>query len=361
MNLNSREHGLVKKLSEALSSSLVLPEAMKQAEGLLSQLLPADHTALCVSKPGRPSDYDWMVTGSPAVLLDRYSEVRTMDFVRDSVMRHRNKVLRDTEMLPRKKLVRSPLYLRCRELGLPLEHVMSVLLDVSPDWHAGFTLYRERRRPFSERERALLQGLTTLLTHTIRNCQLYASADAGNQLLETLCQRRGAERLVLLPPSSEQLRTEGVTALLDKWFTPAELGTSGLPREWVERLRWLVRQDEDVRLGWDTWVRPGEEQNLKVTFIPLPEQRGERPWALVLQEFSAAIPLPAELRKHLTHREAQLVAGVLSNWNNAYIAEQLGLQPNTVKAHLRNVFPKLKVHDRLHLMYQAAWLKKPFH
>jgi len=54
------------------------------------------------------------------------------------------------------------------------------------------------------------------------------------------------------------------------------------------------------------------------------------------------------------------VSAALSNWNNAYIAERFGLSLHTVKTHLRNAFSKLKVHDRVDLMYQATWLRKPF-
>lgn len=360
IELTAHEQRLTLELMEALSSSLELSEVLRLAQGVMSQLLSADYIALCVSKPGRPAEYDWTVTGGPAALLARYHEVAEEDFVRDAVLRHPNQVLRDSEMLQRTRLERSQVYLRCRELGLPLEHVMAVLLDVRQDWHGGLTLYREQRQPFSDRDRALLQMLTPLLANTVRNCRMHAELATRGQLLDALLRHLGAECLVLVPPSTERLRTAGATALLERWFSPSERGPSGLPKELLERLRLLITREGTPGPELDTWVRSRDERNLRVTFIRLPpEKGGKRQWALWLQEFSPAIPLPEDMRRRLSARELQLVAYVLSNWSNELIADQLDLTLNTVKTHLRNIYKKLGVESRTDLMYQAAWLRKP--
>ncbi len=360
IELTAREQHLTLEVVEALSSSLELSEVLGRAQGVMSRLLSADSMALCVSKPGRPMEYEWTVTGAPAALFTRYHELSEEDFVRASVMRHPNVVLRDTEMLPRKRLVRSQLYQRSRELGLRLEHVMAVLLDVRQDWHGGITLYRERHVPFSKRDQALLQLLTPILANTVRNCRMHTELRPRGQLLEAILRHQGAECLVLTPPSTERLRTAGATALLERWFPPSERGRSGIPRELLERLRVLVNQDGLSGLELDTWVRSREGQNLRVTFIPLPPERGDtRAWALWLQEFSPAIPLPADMRRVLSEREVQVAACVLSNWSNETIAEHLRLALNTVKKHVRNIFQKLGVESRADLMYQAAWRRRP--
>jgi DNA-binding CsgD family transcriptional regulator len=361
IELTANEQQLTLELMEALSSSLELSEVLGLAQGVMSRLLSADYIALCVSKPGRPAEYDWTVTGGPAALLTRYHEVAEEDFVRDAVLRHPNQVLRDSEMLPRMRLERSQVYQRCRELGLPLEHVMAVLLDVSQDWHGGLTLYRERRLPFSDRDRALLQRLTPLLANTVRNCRMHAELTARGQLMDALLRHQGAECLVLVPPSTERLRTAGATALLERWYTSSERGPSGLPKELLEQLRLLIAREGTPELELETVERSHEERNLRVTFIRLPpEKSGKRQWALWLQEFSTAIPLPEDMRRRLSSREVQLVACVLSNWPNEFIAGQLGLTLNTVKTHLRNIYKKLGVESRTDLMYQAAWRRKPF-
>ncbi|XXF76952.1 LuxR C-terminal-related transcriptional regulator [Myxococcaceae bacterium GXIMD 01537] len=359
MHLDAREQALLFELMEALSSSLELPEVMHRAQGILTQLLPAEYVTMCVSKPGQPTDYDWLASGKPTALFTRYREFASEDFVREAVVRHPNIVLRDSEMLPRNQLQHSALYQRCRELGLPLEHVMAVLLDVNQDWHVGLTLYRERHLPFSKRDRALFQRLTPFLARTVRNCRLFSEVSTGAQVLDALLHQQNAGCLVLIPPSTEKLRTAQASRLVDTWFTRSECDASGLPTVLLERLRSLEKREEALEPGLDTWVRSGAERNLKVTFVRLPAQGDSQAWALVLQEFSHAIPLPADLRRRISKREAEIVSCVLSNWSNELIARELGLTLNTVKTHLRNIFPKLGVENRTDLIYQAAWRRKP--
>lgn len=52
----------------------------------------------------------------------------------------------------------------------------------------------------------------------------------------------------------------------------------------------------------------------------------------------------------LTEREIETTDLVLETKSNRQIAEQLGITERTVKAHLRNVFEKLEVTDRLSLV-----------
>ncbi|RKH57902.1 LuxR C-terminal-related transcriptional regulator [Corallococcus aberystwythensis] len=360
MNLTPHEQALVLELTQTLSSSLDLTEVLARSHGTLAKLLPCDYAALCVSRPERPGDYEWLGLGAPGILFTHYPELAAVDIVREPAMQPPHVPPRDPDPLSRKELKRSLLYLRCRELGLPLENVMAVLLDLRQDWHGGFTLYREHTLPFSEREQALLEDLTPYLANTVRNCRLFGNEATRGDLLDALFRHQGAECVVMDPPEHEKLRTPGATELLRRWY-PEELKAddSRLPQELREHLARLRALGTKRTPGVDTWTRSGGKQDLKVTFVELPEQRGGRPWVLVLQECSRAIPMPEPWRQKLSKREVEVVQGVLCNWTNETIAEDLGLTLNTVKTHLRNIFPKLGIESRTDLLYQAAWRQKP--
>lgn len=364
MSRDSRERTLTSKLAEALTSSLHLSEVFSNAEDVLFQLLPADYMALCVSRPDRQGDYDWWATKMPTPFLARYPELAEDDFVRSAVVRRPNRVLRDTEMVPQRKVLeRSRWYQYCRELGMPLEHVMSVLLDVNGKVHGGLTLYRERRQPFSKRDQARLQGLTPLLTHTIRNCRMYGEVAARGQMLDAFFHHQGARCLVRVKPLVEELRTPSTTALLRRWFHPSELGSSGLPLVLEERLALLAARGGEGGLGFASWMRAGEErsltdQDLRVTLTRLPVQDGRRLWALEFQEIPRAIPVPEAWRLLLTDREVEVVSYVLQGWDNQLIAEHFGRALGTVKKHLQNVFDKLGLDSRTALICRAALMSR---
>lgn len=354
LSLDSREQELRFSLMEALTSSLDLTEVFARAHGILSQLLPADSLALCVSMPGQSTQYDWMAADMPTEFFAHYPEMITEDFVRRAVVLHPNRVLRDTEMTSREALEHSLLYQRCRELGMPLERVMAVMLDVDEDWHGGLTLYRERPEPFSERDQALLQQLTPSLARSVRRCRMFHETTARGQILDALFHYRGAECVVLGSFSTEKMRTAHATELLEKWFAPFERGPSGLPQELIERLSFLMSKEGDAAWGLDTWERSGENLNLKVTFIQLPQLEGQRLWALVFQEIPHAIPLPRDWRLRLTRRQSEIVECVLKGWDNPLIAEHCHIKLATVKKHLQNIFDRLGADRRVALMCRAA-------
>jgi DNA-binding CsgD family transcriptional regulator len=258
-------------------------------------------------------------------------------------------------MVPRQDLERSSFYRHCRQLHMPLEHVMAVMLDVGRDCHGGFMLYRDRPRPFSDREQALLQRLTPVLTGKVRNCRMLYEVAGRGQYLEALFRHQGAESIVLAPPSTEVMRTAHATPLLEKWFTPLERASRGLPEVLVEHLKRLVGTDGAQVLGVpDTWERTRLERRLKVTFVPLPEHSGRKLWALILQEEAHGMNMPSAWRKLLTPRQAEVVERVLLGWDNRLIAEDLGCAEGTVKQHLKSIFDKLGVGSRAALISRAA-------
>ena len=222
IHLTAREQRLTWELLEILHSSLDLHEVLRGAYGALCQLVPADHGALCVSLPGHPTAYDWAVADLPPELFAGYADLAPNDFVRTAVIARPNVVLRDSEMLPRGAIERSVMYRRSRELGMRLEQAMAVLLAVEPGWHGGITLYRDRRRPFSDRERALLQHLAPSIAAAARSCRRFGDSVRRGNALEAALRRAGMEVLVVAPAASVLARSAGAEALLQRWFAPVE-------------------------------------------------------------------------------------------------------------------------------------------
>jgi DNA-binding CsgD family transcriptional regulator len=355
LQLDAHEQGLVLELVETLGSSLNLSEVLDGAYGLLARLLPTDCAAMCVSQPELPGGYDWVVTRMPEAFVTHYGELSAVDFVREAVVHQPNVVLRDSEMVTPRALERTALYQRCHEIGFPMRHVMSVLLDVRGDWHGGLTLYRERQRPFSDKDRALLQRLTPMLVSTVRNCRLLGQQSRRAALLDTLFHHQGAECVVLAPSGREVMRTAHATALLEQWFSPLERGPGGLPLALLAPLARLSGARGLEAPLPDAWLREGPMMDLRVTYVPLPpDGAGRREWALLLRETPHGTPLPEAWRERLTPREAEVVSAVLRGWDNQLIAEDLKCSLGTVKKHLQHVFDKLGVSSRAALLHHAA-------
>jgi len=175
----------VLELFEALGSSLDLRVVFERAYPLLLGLVGADYGALGVSVSGDPRDFRWLVAGLPPAFFAAYPELAPHDFVRRAVLGRPNVVLCDEQMVDRRALERNPMYRRAREVGVPLEHVMAVMLhaggpsgahaDVDARWQSGLSLYRDRRRAFTLRERQTLQDVTPAFVNAVRNCLTYAA------------------------------------------------------------------------------------------------------------------------------------------------------------------------------------------
>jgi GAF domain-containing protein len=282
VSLDSRELELVSELMEARTSSLDLEHVLSRTYSVLSKLLAADYSAVCVSKPGRPTEYEWMAEALPSEFFQRYPKVSTENFVLDAARRHPDRALalalRDAPEL-------REMYQRARELRMPVEHVLAVALDIGRDVHGGFFLYRERKEPFSQRELALLQRLTPILASTLHSIRLLSDLRGEESVLSRLLLTTGIESIVVRPPATELLRTPQASALLKKWFSPLECSSQGLPIVLLERLAWLNSSSGSTQAPVpNTWVRPGHEQFLKVTFVPLPRTEEAAPWALLFQE-----------------------------------------------------------------------------
>jgi DNA-binding CsgD family transcriptional regulator/GAF domain-containing protein len=344
----SEEQPVVDSIRDTLASSLDLHEVMAAALPLLLRLVPADHAALGISRSGRPDDIDWIATQMNPQFFATYAEMVPDDFVLRAVRDAPNAVLRDSEMLARRDLESNGMYRRARELGMPLEHVMGVLLHADASSLGGLAIYRSARRPFSERDRAVLQALTTPFLHAVRNCEAFAAARWRGSVLERIAGERRAA-VVLAPPARELLRTAAATKLLTRWFSSSESTRGNLPDALLERLREWSRQPERPARPL-TRVR-GDEELVVRAYCMNPAGKGH--WILELEEVSRTVRVPARWCERLTPREREVTERVLRGWDNLLVAQDLECARDTVKQHLKHVYDKLGVSTRAQLIALA--------
>jgi len=352
-----RRRRVTLELCEALGSALDIQVVLERAYPLLLQLVPADYGALGISSSGRAEDYQWIVAKIPTAFFAAYPEMAGHDFVRRSVLRQPNLVLRDQDMIDRRALRENVMYRRAREVGAPLEHVMAVMLHVDERWQSGLSLYREGQRPFSEDEQGTLQEVTPFFVNAVRSCHLFGSAMNRVTTLETLLPDWDHARLVVCPPATIVERTEAADRLLARWFPGGQRRDDRLPASLVAFLRTFASEGSSGLTPLRRWrsSREGDDA-LEVQFIAQPDGLRATKWLLLLREVSHVVPTPLAWEALLTPAELRVTAAVLRGWDNELIACELGCATATVKKHLQNIFDRLGVPSRTALMAAAAAL-----
>lgn len=343
-----RERRATFALVEALGSSLDIRLVLERAYPLLLQLVPADYGALGSSSTGKAQDYQWIVAKIPPAFFAAYPEMAPHDFVRKSVARRPNVVLRDEDMVSRAELETNMMYRRAREVGAPLEQVMAVMLHIDDRWQSGLSLYRERRRPFTDRERAILQDVTPAIVNAVRSCHLFGAAQGWQVVLETLLRDLSASVVLVAAPATEVARTTEAARLIEKWFAPHERRPHELPTPLIALL---------AQGAVGTWTRRGDDANLTVHVTAL-SNAGGATCMLVFKEQSHALPLPADWHARLTARQREVTAAVLRGWDNGLIATELELATTTVKRHLQDIFDRLGIESRAALIARAVELHR---
>ncbi|WP_437723071.1 response regulator transcription factor [Sorangium sp. So ce861] len=347
----AHEQRLIVDFLQTLHASLDLRTVIDTAFPILLKVVPAEHGALCVSRQEDPGSYDWSMVDFPVDWFSTYEEMVRHDFVRQAVLRQPNTVLRDSEMITRKELRANMMYRRALDVHMPLEHVMSVMLDFGQSWHAGVTLYRGRQRPFSDDERDLLQQIVPSLANAVQNCKLFADASRTGPMLDAILQQQGIEAVMVGAGCAEVARTRGATALISRWFAPVELNRAGLPVPLIDQLSAAMRkraQVPEVPTSFTRLAPSGIE--LQITFVQLPEGASPATWAMVLQENPL---LPAAWREILTQRQSEIASRVVLGWDNRLIADELGCTVATVKKHVLHIYDKLGVSSRTALCRAA--------
>ncbi|NPD29704.1 LuxR C-terminal-related transcriptional regulator [Corallococcus exiguus] len=358
-NLTAAEYMLRDRAIRAFNKPRTLREALEAIRPLLLELAQADAMALCLMNDTRSPGFEWLVPGHRLLILERYAELSEHDFFRPPIFARPNWVVRDSQLMSRKTFVGSRIYQLSLELEPRLEHIMAVLLPLSPGFFAALALYRHRPRAFSAENADILGSLTEHLADAVsKYCDLQ-DLDTRANVLEELYRRPNAALLVVEPPHHEVMRTSNAAVLLERWFAPSDLHSSGMPLPLKEQLDALMRMTPDERLGKDSWVRIHGERFRKVQFMELYAPEGPRKWALKMEEIPRSIPLPEEMKRKLRPSEIIVAMGVLRNWTDDQIAGELGRSHHTVKTHVKKIFAKLGVDHRADFFYQVARLNTP--
>ncbi|MEN9578804.1 MAG: hypothetical protein RJA70_1813 [Pseudomonadota bacterium] len=335
------------KLLDVLGSSLDLSTVLREAYPLLSRLVAADYGAVGVSSSGRAANFEWTVAHLPPAFFDAYPEVAAHDFVRAAVATAVEVVICDQTMVSRSQVEQNMMYGRAREVGAPIEQVMAVMLEVDERWQSGLSLHRDRRRPFSEVERARLQRVTPALKNAVRNCHLFGVANDWKHALEKLLTSSSSAILLLTFDGREVARSDATTRLLDHWF-PGEYQASRLPPKLIAAFEAIRRKGGDS----PRFMLPGTA--LQVSFSAMTAYAGAARWLLHFEEQSLGVAFPGHWRRKLTARQQEVTSCVLQGWDNRLIASELGCANATVKKHLQSVYDSLGVGTRAALIVQAA-------
>jgi DNA-binding CsgD family transcriptional regulator len=359
MSSASREPRATIEVRDALGSSLCLHDVVRAARAPLLRLLGGDHLALGfvqgeAAVPGASPAQDagrleWITSdGLPPAFFADYERWAADDFVLKAVVRRPRTVLADADMVSRSVLEANPFHRRARELGVPLQHVMGVMLDVDA-LSSGLAVYRQGKRAFGGRERALLQALVPAFAHAVRNCQLFEGAERRARILERVVTNRDGAVMVFDTRARELFRTQRATRLLERWFGGAPSAGARLPDALSSAVKqWLTRADGTTP---STFSRPGSASVLSVA----PEwvaDVGQVLLSLVLEERPRP-PWSPEAWARVTPRQRAVVAAVVQGWDNELIASELGCSVPTVKRHLTQIYDTLGVGSRAQLMAAA--------
>lgn len=341
------------ELVEALGSSLELEEMLERVYPSIVRLVPADYGAIGISPSGLPEDFRFSVSKLPPEFFHAYAEMAEHDFVRKAVERCPNRVLRDQDMIERAELERSPFYTRARDVGMPLEHVLSVMFDVEERFRCGLALYRDRRRPFSESERLALQQIAPALGNAVRNCHRFGQVRDDRAALERLLADDGTGIVFVSPDATELHRSERATTLIERSFAANEWCARRIPEPVLQAVRRVVAGDLDR--GTLSLPLSSSDATLEIRVLALPSaSRPDSRLVVTLRERRHGVLLPSAWRALLTARETEVASALLRGWDNRLIASELGCAEATVKRHVGSIFDKLGVASRAALITLAA-------
>lgn len=335
------------QLAEALGSSLDMRVVLERCYPLLRSVVPADYGAFAVAGSAAHAGLEWTAMDMPSHFFESYAAMAPHDFVHRAAMVKPKLVVRDQDIIHRSDLERNVMYLHARDIGVPLEHVMAVMLHADERWQSGLSLYRASRRPFSERERAAFQRVTPLLANAMRNCERFAFCENWQAALEAWLEQRSRALLIVSESGVELARSSRATLLVDGWFTPHEQrGTA-----WREELATLLESARSAERARVNWRERADGTRLIATCYTLPGGLGRQAFGILLDEQTK---LPRAWRARLTPREAEVLASAIEGWDNRLIADVLRCREGTVKKHMRRIFDKLGVDSRAALVARAA-------
>ncbi|WP_232536772.1 response regulator transcription factor [Cystobacter fuscus] len=356
--MKPRERLLIGQLVEALNHAKTLSEIVRTTEDSLIRLTSADCMALCASRIGQPSLDDWLVAKMPEVYFAQYEEWKKDDFIRAANVRNPNRVMRDGDIIAHKDLQATKIYRIGQDMGVPLEHVMSVYLTQAGwDGNGGFSAYRLKPRPFSDHERDLVQYVAPHLSSAIQRCQVFVERELTGRLLEAQTAAQKTASLVLTTRFEVVQRLGPIDRLMEKWFTDLP---GRLPLALLEKLNTAMSQSSFLQTGVGIWEMEGGRKTLRVTYFQLPPVGNKSYWQLRFQEVTH--PQLIVWLKILTPKEIEIANLLYKGLSDKEIAHRLLNKKGeknsheTVKKHLRHIYEKLKpfgVSNRADFMVRA--------
>src|SRR4051812_25413785 len=89
--------------------------------------------------------------------------------------------------------------------------------------------------------------------------QVPTSAGSMNEILQWLLQDQAGEVIMMAPPDREVERSVGATPLLERWYSPAQLGPRRLPQTLLELFSTISRHPEPGNYPRDVWWEIGPD------------------------------------------------------------------------------------------------------
>ncbi|SEQ38112.1 LuxR family transcriptional regulator, maltose regulon positive regulatory protein [Solimonas aquatica] len=197
-------------------------------------------------------------------------------------------------------------------------------------------------------------SLARYLIHSGRHAQARTALQA--QIREARQQRRRRRELKLSLLLAISLHNEGREAAARRAML--ETLSLGTPQEFIRSI--LDERAPALRLlrelggGLQQLPELSERDSLQAYLEHLLREAGDKP--LPAPACQVARPPSAELLASLTEREKRLLRHVATGLSNRELAERLSVSTNTVKWHLRNIFEKLQIGNRVQAIALARHL-----
>lgn len=315
----------------------------------LLELVSADLGAFCLLRDIASIQYDWWPYRAPEAFLRDYGRIAHHDFVREAVATRPGRVVLDNDILSRKKLIATPLYRDCRDLGVPLEHALAVLIPLPGGRHGGLTLYRDTDRPFTATERRDVQLLVPYLVGGIQTCLDFAWIQEGKRALET-ASSRSSEGLIELVDGNMTMCSDNARAILDAWYPEDSTRADGLPEPFAAALQTTRVAGGPSGTAWQRLIDYGLYGHLDARPIPVLDYQG-LPSARTYIHVREKLTIPKRWEEKLpTEQLREVTRRVLDGMSNEDIARDLGLSVPRIKQLIKIVYDLLGAESRAKLI-----------
>jgi LuxR family maltose regulon positive regulatory protein len=186
-----------------------------------------------------------------------------------------------------------------------------------------------------------------------------ARALLQTQIREARLQRRRRRELKLTLLLAISLNAEGKTSVARRTFLEAlELGKpQEFIRAFLDERQPALRLMKEVRQSMNQLPDLPERDVLVAYLDRLLRESGEMPHTTSFEQQGAGVrTLSPGLLESLTEREKNLLRHVAKGLSNKDLADRLSVSTNTIKWHLRNIFEKLQISNRVQAISIARHL-----